>query len=209
MQIWLGVENFAKIESARVCINNYTLFVGPNNSGKTFLMQLIQGMGNRIAAFADEKAMEALCVEKVPEYSKFILSSDNISQLVAGINNRLNEEKENIVKMIFGKDIPIGKLYIDISMEDSLVYEIYSSANLDNLKKLLKNDDLVFFDDMFSEMFALYKNNYVIKKCNKFTKTGIVKVMGRTPHLEEIKLFRSILNDIIGCNSLCLPVHWE
>ena len=41
MQIWIGVENFAKIESARICINNYTVLVGPNNSGKTFLMQLM------------------------------------------------------------------------------------------------------------------------------------------------------------------------
>ena len=43
MKFWLGVENFAKIESAKVNIDDYTLFVGQNNSGKTFLMQLIQG----------------------------------------------------------------------------------------------------------------------------------------------------------------------
>ena len=41
MLIFLGVENFAKIEHAKICINSYTLFVGPNNSGKTYLMQLI------------------------------------------------------------------------------------------------------------------------------------------------------------------------
>ena len=44
MELWLGVENFAKIQSAKVCINKYSVLVGPNNSGKTFLMQLIQGM---------------------------------------------------------------------------------------------------------------------------------------------------------------------
>ena len=43
MHIFLGVENFAKIESAKVCINSYTLLVGPNNSGKTYFMQLAQG----------------------------------------------------------------------------------------------------------------------------------------------------------------------
>ena len=43
MQIWFEVENFAKIEHARICINSYTVLVGPNNSGKTFLMQLVQG----------------------------------------------------------------------------------------------------------------------------------------------------------------------
>lgn len=36
MLFGVGVENFAKIESAKICIDNYTLLVGPNNSGKTF-----------------------------------------------------------------------------------------------------------------------------------------------------------------------------
>ena len=31
MRIYMGVENFAKIESAEICINQYTLLVGPNN----------------------------------------------------------------------------------------------------------------------------------------------------------------------------------
>ncbi len=44
MLIFLGVENFAKIEKAKVCINSYTLLVGPNNSGKTYFMQLVQGV---------------------------------------------------------------------------------------------------------------------------------------------------------------------
>ena len=42
MYFFVGVENFAKIEMAKVCTNSYTLLVGPNNSGKTFLMKLIQ-----------------------------------------------------------------------------------------------------------------------------------------------------------------------
>ena len=47
MDFWLGVKNFAKIESAKVNIDNYTLLVGQNNSGKTFLMQLIQGVSEK------------------------------------------------------------------------------------------------------------------------------------------------------------------
>ena len=29
MELWLGVENFAKIQSAKVCINKYSVLVGP------------------------------------------------------------------------------------------------------------------------------------------------------------------------------------
>ena len=40
MTLWLGVENFGKIRDAKICINKCTVLVGPNNCGKSFLMQL-------------------------------------------------------------------------------------------------------------------------------------------------------------------------
>ena len=46
MKIWIGVENFAKIKTAKVCTNKYALLVGPNNCGKTYLMQLIDGVND-------------------------------------------------------------------------------------------------------------------------------------------------------------------
>lgn len=46
MHLWVGVENFAKIEKAKISVDKYTLLVGPNNSGKTFLMQLVQGLSD-------------------------------------------------------------------------------------------------------------------------------------------------------------------
>ncbi len=60
MLIFLGVENFAKIEKAKVCINSYTLLVGPNNSGKTYFMQLVQGVNERLIDLVDGKAMKIL-----------------------------------------------------------------------------------------------------------------------------------------------------
>lgn len=204
MQIWLGVENFAKIESARVCIDNYTLFVGPNNSGKTFLMQLIQGMGNRIAALPDEKVMEMFCVEKNSQYSKFIISNDNISKLIDGINEKLYEEKENIIRLIFGKDISIEKLYIDISMEDNLVYEIYFSDSLAALKNLLR-EDKHFLKGIFSTILGTSALFYALKKCDRHTSAGKVEVVGVMNNSTDIDLFRSVLDHIIGCSSLFLP----
>ena len=38
------VRNFGKIESADIDISGFSIFVGENNSGKTYLMQLIYGM---------------------------------------------------------------------------------------------------------------------------------------------------------------------
>ena len=71
MQIWIGVENFAKIESAKICINNYTVLVGPNNSGKTFLMQLMQGMSKKLVYMMDETIMSILLANKCEAYKEY------------------------------------------------------------------------------------------------------------------------------------------
>ena len=64
MELWLGVENFAKIQSAKVCINKYSVLVGPNNSGKTFLMQLIQGMDKNWESLLNGEPVEIVLSSK-------------------------------------------------------------------------------------------------------------------------------------------------
>ena len=39
VEVYINVKNFGKIKSARVNIDNFTVFVGNNNSGKTQLME--------------------------------------------------------------------------------------------------------------------------------------------------------------------------
>ena len=104
MLIFLGVENFAKIEKAKVCINSYTLLVGPNNSGKTYFMQLVQGVNERLIDLVDGKAMKILMqIEETAsnidtginfEYRSYVISQDNISRFVAYLNTKLNKKKE-------------------------------------------------------------------------------------------------------------------
>ena len=88
MHLWIGVENFAKIESARVCVN--TLFVGPNNSGKTFLMQLVQGLGDKIVRLLEEDAMDILLEQKIEGYSKYLLYQGSVAQFMDYINAKLH-----------------------------------------------------------------------------------------------------------------------
>ena len=103
MLIFLGVENFAKIEKAKVCINSYTLLVGPNNSGKTYFMQLVQGVNERLIDLVDGKAMKILMqIEETAsnidtginyEYRSYVISQDNISRFFAYLNTKLNKKK--------------------------------------------------------------------------------------------------------------------
>lgn len=124
MQFWIGVENFAKIESAKVCVNKYTLFVGPNNSGKTFLMQLVQGLSDKICRLLEDDAMDILFEQRIEGYSKYLLHQGNAAQFVDYINAKLDLKKEQIIKEIFGKEIPIEKLYIAIELEEGVSYQI-------------------------------------------------------------------------------------
>ena len=94
MRIWIGVENFAKIESAKICVNNYTVLVGPNNSGKTFLMQLVQGLSRKCASLVDENIMRTVLIEDDETHKKYVFSHDTISKLLYQINIKLEKLTE-------------------------------------------------------------------------------------------------------------------
>lgn len=175
MRFWIGVENFAKIESARVCINNYTLFVGPNNSGKTFLMQLIQGLSDKITGLLDEDVMDIVLAEKIEGYSKYLINKDNIVQFTECINKKLHLKKEQIIEDIFKKTIPIEKLYIDVELENNSFYKIDITDN-----KCLENEKIrkLFGQQLFSHgsvtcSHHLRSGGFPLKNTNVFSINGL------------------------------------
>lgn len=96
MQFWLGVENFAKIEYAKICINEYTLLVGQNNSGKTFLMQLVQGMSKKLAELVSDDIIDIFAEEKSDMYCKCTVSEACVIPFVETHNESKGEDKDNI-----------------------------------------------------------------------------------------------------------------
>lgn len=208
MQVWVGVENFAKIESAKICVDNYTILVGENNSGKTFLMQLVQGISKKLAYLVDETIMENLLENEDRAFRKYIINSENISVLVEHINSKLILEKESIVKEIFGKEIPIEKLYVDILIEDDISYSLLmldSSMEIDTENK-----------DSYHKELEKIAVDFIVGKLNK----GIVCMVGAenakgevlkpislhgSIRNDEFGIFKNALNAIIGCDSLFLP----
>ena len=132
MLIWLGVKNFGKIEDARICINKFTVLVGPNNSGKTFLMQLAHGINVEIANLVDASDVKEFIVEEVAGYQKYIIDAHNIDKIKNIMNKKLYQRKENIVRDIFKKNIEIEELKLEIELEKEEVYEIeYFGKNVD------------------------------------------------------------------------------
>lgn len=208
MHFWIGVENFAKIERARVCIDNYTLFVGPNNSGKSFLMQLIQGMSNIITDCLDEGAMEIVLEEKKDGYSKYLIKKENVAQFIAHINKGINLKKEQIIKEIFGREIPVGKLYIDMELEENISYQIDIVDNRgtenEEVRKSIDKKKIFIPTILRNDKETKWKtaNLSMINIENETLKlvAGVISIEG-----SDLSVFRSALGGIFGSSSLFLP----
>lgn len=213
MHVFLGVENFAKIESARVCMDGYSLLVGPNNSGKTFLMQLIQGVNEKIISLIDKTVLSILeqdgerfsriTENDEGEHVRYIISKDNILQFAEYLNKRLDTEKEQIVKEIFGKEIPIRKLYIEIVLDVEERYEITISNNLKRIKKLMK---LIWERQL--EIPSFSPQNMIagdlMKYDTKKPKGQLLRISISMPEFKTDTVI-SFLRDIFEYQSLFLP----
>lgn len=202
MKFWLGVENFAKIEGAKVNIDDYTLLVGQNNSGKTFLMQLIQGINEKIVDLVDESLMVGLDRHKDRSYTSYTISSKNIGQLVKNINEKLDQDKGHIIKDIFGKNIPIEKLYIDLSVGEDEIYEIVGFINSEEAKKQVEKDFGISLGSIDLSLGA-------VKKCTILLIGDIEKKEIFSVSLfaseNEIDIFKNALKHIFEERSLFLP----
>lgn len=144
MQIWVNVKNFAKIEEARkVCINRYTLFVGPNNCGKTFLMQLVEGLNNHWDKLIDDSVIRAILYKDNEKYKVYKIAEETLPDFVKEINHVLVKEKDHIVQDTFGKNIPIESLEIEIDLEKGEEYTIYNGSGKASIEKI-KSDGVEF-----------------------------------------------------------------
>lgn len=167
MKIWIGVENFAKIKTAKVCTNKYALLVGPNNCGKTYLMQLIDGVNDSWNMLVDRKIIENWKNESTEGCKKYVLSQENIAKFEEELNKKLHKEKEGIVKRTFGKNIPIDDLFIDLLLDQEEKYVIYQTADTSKIPKTLKKkvDDKPVWDmlkhmrDYYVELVVRVKKN--------------------------------------------------
>lgn len=220
MELWLGVENFVKIQSAKVCINQYAVLVGPNNSGKTFLMQLIQGMNKTWDSLLDGEPMEIIlaCRETPPQtadekqniHEVYRINAHTMELFTASINRRLREEKENIVRRIFGKEIPIGNLYIELIPDDHCDYLVDAVYTLEQLQKIS-----FFLDSDVEEVLTRALSElpgstmiYILSRHNRDTHQRqyvYARVSSGTDQAVSMNFFKMLLSFILRMDGLFLP----
>lgn len=122
----LHVEDFGSIRSADIEVAPMMLFVGENNTGKSYLASLLWGileiwdrLFDRISVTTNKKYKR--CEELMIEYfnaaksdvnKKIKLEQDIIDAEIEWFNEILNNEKDNLVQRIFShKEIKVGKIF--------------------------------------------------------------------------------------------------
>jgi len=111
MKILIGVSNFARIKKAEIDISNFAVFVGKNNSGKSYMMQLIYGLMQRLPK------LDILVDDyEIKENTELELEreTDWFFHYESKVNTYLKENKENIVESIFRRSVPVEDIYIKI-----------------------------------------------------------------------------------------------
>ncbi len=220
MELWLGVENFAKIQSAKVCINKYSILVGPNNSGKTFLMQLIQGMDKNWESLLNGEPVEIVLSSKestvqVSDESAdrneiYRLDAHYMELFIDAINKNLFKEKENIVKRIFGREISIGNLFIEFTPDEHCDYLIESVCTPEQLKtKSGTVDDQI--EAILNRALSEFSNKvtiYLLSRYNHETKEKnfiYARISTDTDSSVSANCFKPLLSWFFWINSLFLP----
>ena len=126
MKFILGIKNFGKVKSAEISIGGFSVFVGNNNSGKTYIMQLIYGICNNLTRYfsdADLCSRYLQPIDQQAESGRVRIDAGNIELAEAFINAVLEKYKEEIVSDTFYKEIEIGSIYVRLLIEEEERFE--------------------------------------------------------------------------------------
>ncbi|WP_022756299.1 AAA family ATPase [Butyrivibrio fibrisolvens] len=144
MKTYIEVENFGKINSAKIECSGYTVFVGDNNSGKSYLMQLIYAIHKNLKFDSSDSPFVQMIDMKLKDGSSFTLGREDIRQWTQSINAQLERSKDTFVSKIFRKKVNIDRLKIDLEIQEDEEIKIqifYHSGSIRNGKLVVGDDN--------------------------------------------------------------------
>lgn len=230
MASWkLRVENYGKIKPAEIEIAPLTLFVGDNNSGKSYLMSLLWGIENLgVEALLGSEYLESEETDELSEWlisqmktaiqkKKHIAPLEDISEMLSNVLNKgLEKNKDNFVRRIFNSDnVSIGKLSIDLGDFKGRILDIelneqteLLSLSIDSREALEVHRTIVesktlkerrYFNSILIQV--LYKSIMGIKIVESDTQRIIYLPAARTGFM----LTKDIINKVGRNNTFNLP----
>lgn len=131
MRIKIEIEHLAKVESATIYLDDFLLFVGDNNSGKTLLMELIYGIVNLIGKWEADCSRARITERENVRYIRF--DEEWYKTVENEINSYLQSNKEKFVLKNFSSLIPLESVNIRFEDVEDLFYiaTISSKASLE------------------------------------------------------------------------------
>lgn len=118
----IHVRNFGKIESADIDLSNLIIFVGENNSGKTYLMQLIYGLFSFICSREFNSFVEDFDNVSINDAMAEVKSNntDFYEFLQSKLNDFININKEEIIKKTFHtRNLTVESLSVEFTSIDN------------------------------------------------------------------------------------------
>ncbi len=155
-QRWtLNVEGFGRIKSGKIDVSPLVLFVGDNNSGKSYIMSLLWGILSVDPSFF-ENSSSLESYQKCKEWlegnlSKEMIISEEIQELfIKWFNDLLQQKANSLVSRIFNYPIEIEKVYISnykrkeaLIIEDKDMLISITTSIMTELDEKMSNDEKI------------------------------------------------------------------
>ena len=126
MRVVLGIEDFGKIKTAKVTLGGCSVFIGNNNSGKTYIMQLLYGVMKNLPKYLKDTEICGTYLQELQtqtETGSIIIDASSGGWMEQFINAVLQKYKEQIVLDTFYEPLEIGSIQIQLFIEEQERYE--------------------------------------------------------------------------------------
>jgi energy-coupling factor transporter ATP-binding protein EcfA2 len=169
------VEDFGKITKADVDLSPLTLFVGDNNSGKSYLLTLIYGL---LSKYADELLLKGfetqygaflplitLCSRPDRVNEHYFMTKEEIGMFTDIVNKTLESCKGDLIRAVFNKDIKIGRIRLTFHYDEakpiSLCFARFPDGKRHMIVGVSSNPQMMEIDDCFGE-FVMSGSGHMI-----------------------------------------------
>ena len=168
----LYVKNFAKIKEAEIELAPFTLFIGDNNSGKSYLMTLIYGLIKYIYNIINIIFKNDKLLNSIEEYSK-------VKNIINTYINSLHSNKL-ILEDKFEEDI---KLRDDEIKEFINLFNALLNKNIKNVVNYIfntNNDEIILeniilnFDCYTDKLFSIEKTKVIDRNMKEINSISIL-----------------------------------
>lgn len=101
MRLNLNIQNFGKLEDARIHIGGFTVFAGPNNTGKSYVSKLLYSLFNAMNADHGAARVNDLMQPVIHDLEYLLEASSGKSQQMQDIIQDIRDRTQRIMGVLF------------------------------------------------------------------------------------------------------------